>query len=359
MKKIIVFTFAFFLVFGITVNSNAQSNENFPVMTAKAYSMGGAFTGVADDVGAVLFNPAGLTQSGILGFQGNFGVGDVNQFSAYTTLAELLNKEDLNDKDYDNINTKFDKLMDSSVGMQAFAGANLKSVALSGNLKSNYKITEKNGDRLLKNNNDISAIISYGSKLVSPPIEVASLAYGFNIKMTQHNYNEYSYDKINTEAKKVVDADGNSIDLDFGVLAKVTDVFKVGAQIENLYSSGYDLEEDSGSIYQNDLKSKRNMRVGASFELPVVGTTLAADLENIGPLSESDEMIYHLGIQQNLFINLISLRAGTYGPEINGEDSIYTAGLGLNLTKLHLDAAVGTDKSGDNLSGMISGRFKF
>ena len=101
------------------------------------------------------------------------------------------------------------------------------------------------------------------------------------------------------------------------------------------------------------------MRVGASFELPVFGTTLAADLENIGPLSESDEMIYHLGIQQNLFINLISLRAGTYGPEINGEDSIYTAGLGLNLTKLHLDAAVGTDKSGDNLSGMISGRFKF
>ena len=361
MKRILVLTFALFLILGLTVNTNAQSNEQLSVMTAKAYSMGGAFTGVADDVGAVLFNPAGLTQSGVVGFQGNAGVSDVDQINNYTKLAELLDKENLDSDDVRDIKDNFDKLMDSSVGMQAFAGGNLKSVALSANVKSNFTIKEgtTTKEKVLENNNDISAIISYGSKLASPPGDLASLAYGFNIKMTQHNYNKYDYDIIKKETINEITAQGNSIDLDFGVLAKMTDVLKVGAQIENLYSSGYDLETDSGKIYKEGLKSKRNMSVGASFEIPVVGTTLAADLENIGPISESDEMIYHFGVQQNLFLNLISLRAGTYGPEINGENSIYTAGIGLNLTKLHLDAAVGTDESGNNMSGMISGRFKF
>jgi len=358
MKKILIFTFALFLVFGMTFNSSAQSNEELSVMTAKAFSMGGAFTGVADDVGAVLFNPAGLTQSGVVGLQGSAGVSDLDQINKYFELADLLNKKGLVEKDYDDIENKFNTLKDSSVGMQAFAGANLKSVALSGNLKSNYFITEDSGNKILENESDISAIISYGSKLASPPIDVASLAYGFNIKMTQHNYIEYSYDESELEATKETDASGNSIDLDFGVLAKMTDVVKVGAQIENLYSSGYDLEEN-GEVIIGDIMPKRNMRIGASFEIPVIGTTLAADLENIGPISESEEMIYRLGVQQNLFLNLISVRAGTYGPEINGDDSTYTAGIGLNLTKLHLDAAVGTDKSGENMSGMISGRFKF
>ena len=359
MKKIVVVAISFLLIFGITINSSAQNTEEMSVMTAKAYSMGGAFTGVADDVSAVLFNPAGLTQSGVVGFQGNAGISDIDTFSNYRTLADLLDKENIKTEEIKEIEEKFSDLMNSSVNLQTFAGGNIKSVALSANLKSDFNISKQdNGDRILKNNNDISAIISYGSKLTSPPGEIGSLAYGFNIKMTQHNYNKYSYDEAKQKATTEIKAKGNSIDLDFGVLAKMTDSLKLGAQIENLYSSGYDLEED-GKIVKDDLSPKRNMRIGASFELPVVGTTLAADLENIGPISESEEMIYHLGVEQNLFLNLISVRAGTYGPEINGEDSIYTAGVGLNLTKLHLDVALGADKSGNNKSGMISGRFKF
>src|SRR6056297_863455 len=115
MKKILIFTFALFLVFGITFNSNAQNNEDIPVMTAKAFSMGGAFTGVADDVGAVLFNPAGLTQSGIVGFQGNAGVSGVDQFNNYTKLAELLNEEDIDSNDAIEIKDKFNELENSTV----------------------------------------------------------------------------------------------------------------------------------------------------------------------------------------------------------------------------------------------------
>lgn len=374
MKKILVLTFALFLVLGLTVNTSAQSNEGLSVMTAKAYSMGGAFTGVADDVGAVLFNPAGLTQSGIVGFQANAGVSNINtgELGEVIDFAGKVSGE-LSFDDATSLEESFPT--NTSLNAQAFAGANLKSVALSGNIRSAYDIYDDSGDKVLENNNDISAIISYGTKLASPPVEVASLAYGFNIKMTQHNYNEYRLDE---EKLTQIDADGNSIDLDFGVLAKVTDIFKVGAQIENIYSSGYDLEgeeilssydpkagewnEEEPNDYSDTGKEvKRNLRVGASVELPVVGTTVAADLENITPLSQTEGTVYHLGLQQNLFLNLISVRAGTYGPfdDINGKDAVYTAGLGINLTKLHLDAAIGTDKTADNLNGMISGRFKF
>ncbi|MGM0438121.1 MAG: hypothetical protein ACQEQD_07590 [Bacillota bacterium] len=372
MKKILVFTFALFLVLGLTIDTNAESYDQLPVMTAKAYSMGGAFTGVADDVGAVLFNPAGLTQSGIVGFQANAGVSDINtgELGEVVDFANEVSGE-LSFEDVTSLEESFPA--NTSLNAQAFAGANLKSVALSGNIRSSYDIYDDSGDKVLENNNDISAIISYGAKLASPPVEVASLAYGFNIKMTQHNYNEY---RLNGDKLTQTEAKGNSIDLDFGVLAKVTDIFKVGAQIENIYSSGYDLEgeeilssydpgagewneEESNDYSDTGKEVKRNLRVGASVEVPIIGTTVAADLENITALSQTEGVIYHLGLQQNLFFNLISVRAGTYGPEINGEDSTYTAGIGLNLTKLHLDAAVGSDKSGDNMSGMISGRFKF
>ena len=374
MKKIFILTFALFLVIGLTINSSAQSNYQLPGMTAKAYSMGGAFTGVADDVGAVLFNPAGLTQSGIVGFQSNIGVSNI-ETSELSNVIDFANKIS-SDIDYENTDKLAESFPDNiSLNAQAFAGANLKSVALSANMNSSFDSYKENGNNTLENNNDISAIISYGAKLASPPGEIASLAYGFNIKMTQHNYNEYDFDGSDIMQ---IDAEGNSIDLDFGVLAKVTDIFKVGAQIENLYSSGYDLEGnktlssydpaagewneiETKSYNKTDAEIKRNLRVGASVEVPIVGTTVAADLENITSLSQTEGTVYHLGLQQNLILNLISVRAGTYGPfdDINGDNTMYTAGLGINLTKLHLDAAIGADKTVDNLSGMISGRFKF
>jgi len=190
MKKLLVFTFALFLVFGLTLNSSAQNNEGLSVMTAKAFSMGGAFTGVADDVGAVLFNPAGLTQSGIVGLQGNGGVSDIDTKSL-NQVRDFASKVsgDINFTDGDELKNSFPE--STSLSMQGFGGANLKSVALSGKVKSTYDIYTDNGENVFDNHNDISGIISYGAKLASPPGEIASLAYGFNIKMTQHNYNQY------------------------------------------------------------------------------------------------------------------------------------------------------------------------
>src|SRR6056297_1774730 len=139
MKKVFIVTFALFLIVGMTFNSNAQSNEELYVMTAKAFSMGGAFNGVADDVRAVLFNPAGLTQSGIVGLQGNGGLSDIDTKSL-NQVRDFASKVsgDINFTDGDELKNSFPE--STSLSMQGFGGANLKSVALSGKVKSTYDI---------------------------------------------------------------------------------------------------------------------------------------------------------------------------------------------------------------------------
>lgn len=377
MKKTLIFTIALVLVFGISSLGYTKNVEDLDVMTAKSYSMGGAFTGVADDVSAVLFNPAGLVESGFIGLQTSVGVNDLE----LDKLKELRNyiddiSGDISDKgSYQNLLDQMPE--DTSFNFHGFAGANLKSVALSGNLSSSFETTGTDDIQIIENNTDITGTITFAQKLSSPPMDLGSLAYGFNIDMTQHRYNQY---KFKSSDKELIDvtADGNSIGIDLGAMAKITDVFTVGAQLENIYATDYTLEGDKVTNTYNVVddiweetsedfsgesrKSARNMRVGASLKVPVLGTTLAADLENLPPLSEDEDMFYHIGLEQNLILNLLSLRAGTYGlfDDVNGKDSAYTVGLGLNLTKFHLDLAVGSnDKFDDNMTGIISGRFKF
>ena len=377
MKKIIVFSLAIVMTFTLANFVHANNDKHLERMTARSYGLGGAFTGLADDVSAVLFNPAGLAQSGIVGFQVSGGISDLKRddFEKLSDFAELLASDD---KNYDDLVNA--TIPETSVNLQGFAGANLKSIALSGNINTNIRSLGESSDyKGTINEQDITGIVTFASNIVSPPQGVGALSYGFNLKMTQHTNSEY---KINLTDREKVEkkTTGNSIAVDGGVLAKLTDIFSVGAQIENLYATDYKMEGTKvTSVYDvgteewienepEDIASnqsyrpERNMRVGAALEVPLVGIKVSADLENISIISENDNTIYHLGVQKDLMLGLFSIRAGTYGPMDDGFNSVnskYTAGVSANLTKIHIDAAVGSDRDGENITGILSGRIKF
>jgi len=189
--------------------------------------------------------------------------------------------------------------------------------------------------------------------------------------MMKTDYNKYFLD-ISTLPGETseISASGNGFGLDAGVMARVSDVLKVGAEIRNLWAAdytitgeekefAYDVVNDEWDLqdtidYEKKIHPESSLRVGASLNVPVINTLIAADIDNF---AGEGEQIFHLGMEKNLLWNGISLRAGTYN---QGDDTIYTAGMGLNLAAFHLDMALGADSKFENsVGGMISFKTKF
>ncbi|MDI3280464.1 MAG: hypothetical protein QJR13_03760, partial [Bacillota bacterium] len=147
--------------------------------------------------------------------------------------------------------------------------------------------------------------------------------------------------------------------LDLGVQAKLTDLLVVGLKVQDLVSQasgttktstetidayGNRTTTESTQDWRPDLSPK--LRAGVAFR-PPTGTTLAADLEQDGTL--------HLGAEQNLLWNALSLRAGAIlAPNQLTE---YRAGLGFNLWALHLDVAAGAVGKGASAMLGLSAKF--
>ncbi len=376
MRKVISLAVIMILVFGFSIAVNAQG------YTAKSLGMGNAFTAVADDVSAVFYNPAGLTQSGFVGLQGSAGVTapGMGKFQDVFKLAEDIEKFEGNQDD-------FYKLMGSipeNLGASAmgFGGANFKAIGLSGNVNTDFRSWKEDNETGVENEMLMEGGLTIGQELISPPMGAGTISYGANLRMGQMQKNEYVIEEENNNIfKNVVSASDRGYGVDAGVLAKLTDIVTVGAQVRNIVATEYtpegteeryeyDIEDENwGDPTEEDYTADsyqpmRNLRAGAAVQIPIIGTTIAADLDNLPPLTAGDkEMAYHLGVEQNLFFNALSLRGGAYGDFADleeGENRTYTAGIGFNLVKFHVDAAVASqDMFEDDITAVLSGRFKF
>jgi hypothetical protein len=338
--------------------------------SARSFGMGGAFTGLADDVSAVLYNPAGINQSGVVGFKASGGLStiDYNKFIKALGIADHMADGSLT---VEELLKEFPQ--SANIKANAFGGANLKSLALTLNSENNLDLTKNESSASVINDTVSEGALTLGNTVLSPPMDIGSLSYGVNLKMINIARNQYSVDSAQKTVTKV---DGSSYGLDVGVLAKVTDILTIGAQVDNLWVDDYKLkgtkeiygfdgsdwgQTSSDSLNQQGDKLKRTMRVGASVQVPVVALTLAADVENFPLLTEGDQkMVYHYGIEKNILFNGISFRAGTYTQPEQNKDRFYTFGLGVNLLQAHINLGLGSDDGfKDSFNGVVSGNIKF
>ncbi len=379
MKKLMVTGLVFLLLSGSVGIAGASD------MTAKAYGMGGAFTGIADDLTSVLYNPAGLSQSGFLGLQINFGMATPS-YSDFEKLMEIpdymANYEDYTDEE---LQDKFPE--DLHIDGQALVGANLKSFGVALNLDNSFEVDSEGTSVWMKNNATTETMVSFGKKLNSPPLNLGAFSYGFNLKMLRTDYGGYEVDTPSDAEilggsypwTATTTAQGSGFGLDVGVLAKVSDRVTLGAQVRNLWAEDYTISgKKEISEYQPSpdldnmswvempdedftatVSPARVMRVGASFEVPVINATLAADIDNFPLLTNNGEdMVYHLGLEKNLLFNGLSLRAGTFSQQEGSQ--VYTLGVGFNLYKFHVDMAAASDDGfEDNMSTVMSANMKF
>ena len=361
MKKLVcVFLLMFLLGVSVTAGAVEEFNVSEVELNAKAFGMGGAYTGVADDISSIIYNPAGISQSGALGAYGNIGfmVPNLNKIKKLSGLPEYLN-DFTAESASDILNTIPE---DMSLKSQFFFGGNIKSLGAGLNIYDNVA-TNKSGDTASMSNRITSeGMVSFGKNLTSPFLNIGALSYGVNLKMLKSKNNSYHLVDTSSPTPELtsISTKGSGFGMDAGLLLKLTDVIQVGMGIENIIASEYTMKgeektstydvvtEEWSTVTDSDytgatIKHSPKVRAGASLKLPVINATLAADVDNVFLWDDSEEMTTHLGLEKDLLFNGFSIRAGTFSKADSAP--MYTLGLGLNLLTMHVDAAVGFDES--------------
>lgn len=335
-------------------------------LTARSLGMGGAFTGLADDLSSLYYNPAGMVDSGLVGIQLDLGT----MASVSDELDEL---QDIPDKiNDDSISDAFSVIPDDVNFMgQGQLAANFKSFGVAYTNKAFAESYNQGSSASADLINLQEGVLSLGNELIGLPFGVGKLVYGLNCRLIKLEKESYEVSSA-TEFTKTETSD-DSFGVDVGLLMNMTDNFRLGLQIQNLIKPDFDLsgdEElshyngstwitDSESDYSEGMKLDRVGRIGASLRVPIIDLTLAADIDNLGFLSDTEvDEVYHFGIEKDIIFNGLSLRAGTFSQEDG--DNYLTCGLGLNLAALHLDIAAASDDRFDkSIAAVVSGRVKF
>ncbi len=367
MKKLAITLLVVTFIFTFSFNTSAND------ITAKAYGMGGAYTGLSNDATAMLYNPAGLSDSGFMGLQFEFGMGasDTSKINELLEDIEYFSDDfDVNSpQDIKDINDLFNNFPIINVNNEIFAGGNFSSFGVGFNIDNEFNTNKPSSDVINATNiTNTSGILSISRDLNTKYEDIIGMSYGVNIKTLRTDYIDVKLvnDGLNQQTASVVTAKGSGVGLDAGVLVNFTPKLKVGANFKNIVAPDYDLEGEKESYdYINDktdttaftksYSPEQSYRLGASLDVPVIDGTVVGDIENY---TSSGKTVVHVGVEKRLLFNGLSVRGGMYSP--SDEDPTFTLGMGLSLAAFHFDFALGSnDGFNDNLNGALSLNFQF
>ncbi|MGM0369080.1 MAG: hypothetical protein ACQEP9_01520 [Bacillota bacterium] len=356
--------FSFLIILGLILlaaNPVAAASKQ----GTKAYGMGGAFTAIADDASAVYWNPAGLTQSSLIGVQANAGSqlkpDDIQSILDFITDAQKLADETdpkkladgLSQLDVpDNVNITANGLVALNLGKFGVGGVVDNQFSFSGKQEPVGVDTDGDGKPdetkdipgATANNNAVGqGIVAYGNEFIDPPL-LGSLSWGVSGKFLYSRL-----DEVKIDAKDITSDNSGDI---LTIEDEVTDT-GVGADVGALMTISTPmieiLELKAGGTVKNIVSTldgsypslERTSTVGLGAELDllkVLTARLSADLE----MPENSENIQRIGAEGTL--GLFSLRTGAYGSDLAESDGrIITYGAGFNIPFMDLNLAGDTD----------------
>lgn len=251
---------------------------------ARPVAMGGSFTGLCDDINAIWYNPAGLTQ-----------IENIELFFTHIIWFENIYL------DFLMAAKRIKKIGTLAATLTYFDTGNIPGYDKDGNPTGDFKST------------DMGFVVSYGRKLSK------SLSLGTNLKILQ--------EKIENESTPTTPA------FDLACMYKLNDNLKLGAILQNI-GPGAKFKE-----VQDPLPAA--LRVGGSFKFK--NLLLASDI-NLGVYSKT---IFSIGGEYSLqnisdVLDKVSFRCGykTENTEWLGPLAGLSAGVGIKQKWISGDYAI-------------------
>lgn len=338
MKRLLIPLLLIAVLFGLSPFSAAASSY----FNARAYALGGAYTGIVDDYTAIYFNPAGLAHTGFIGVGLGAGGGITgDDIAPLTSYIRMFINDDINWQTILENLTEEDSLNGDYGG---FAGIRVGTLGFGVGMQGKGLMELDNGTARVDAENITTYNLAYAHRVLEPFANIGAISVGVNLKYLQGHRVQYSLDD-DWDAEQHLEHLESGFGADLGLMFKLSDIINLGVKVENIYNSAEWADEAFPMRYN----------VGAGIILPFVGTMASVD---IGNRPNDTGTIMRAGLEQSLFFNLISLRGGLV---LDGSvDRMYTGGLGISLGPVKADLAVGTpDFSLSSISAVLGIRANF
>lgn len=367
IKKLGFLIIVLSLVLVISIEIEAKNSDIKPLMSAEVlarpYGMGGSFTAVSDDASALIFNPAGLYQSGRLGFLASGGLVADDVFQ-YGELAESIDKFSVDaESPIEFLQSLPDEM---NLTGQGFLGFKLGFAGAGGNFQARIKGGKDDSGARYDYQLHQDGGVGLSGNIFTIPADVGIASYGVNIRYQRLTRGEYELGINGVDSfQREWQATASGLAVDGGLLLQMTPMIRLGVMIENLWAADLTLasnekvyvyngnerwELDEEINRQEEYSPARSSRIGVSVRVPVIGTTLAADIDNFPVLTEdkAGDPILYLGFENDMLFRLVTIRGGTYR-ESDGE-RVLTAGFGLNFAGSSIDLGAGFAPGGNRSS---------
>lgn len=323
---------------------------------ARAYGMGGAYTGVATDISALIYNPAGLTHHV---FEASLGLGSSDLSGIAALSAIVQDPSSLVEGEVEPGALNLSLLSGASVGPFALGLATDGAVEISSSCGAGVELCAS-GELMMQ------IIGGAGFNVASLPVNLAGLQVGASLKLLEGRRFEFAQMEPSGATFDTVTRawEGEGFSATVGATVKISEIITVGVAAQDVISSvkwsgteqtrtypvggGDPVSENEVELAGEVTKLDPVLRVGASLRPPILGLTLAADVATDGTL--------RYGAEKTLLLGLFAVRAGQI---VKPGSTTTTVGLGVNLGPIHLDAAAGTSGGFSNLGVHVGGSVRF
>ncbi|NBT58723.1 hypothetical protein EBT16_08070, partial [bacterium] len=333
--------------------------------SVRSLGMGGAFFGLSDDEYALFSNPAGLS----LRRTGSELMARINGQVSSDAISGLKDFTSLSGSGIQRTLNRLEKYQ----GQPLYGNAGILPYYVSKNLavglliidtKSNFNISKASSEITVANStevadltviNDSGIVVGYAQSVAVPELHLGGNLKGLFRAGGRKSYSaaEYIKDQLIDFDPKQLGGNGIGIDLDLGATYEIKNLpfglfSRASFVFSNLLASDFNISRNYGAVP----KLVRTVNLGwyTVFDGFAFVDNLHAlvDISNISIGGENNSELgsrtgpflkkLHLGVE--LPIGLFSLRAGL-------NQGYLTAGFGLNLNGIRLDAATYGEENGE------------
>ncbi len=351
MKKTLILNFIFILI--LSTSTYAQ------LLGARYAGMGGTGIAVCDDIGAAVYNPAGLMRSSVKFGELKFGAG-----VAQTGMADLVSAISKASDPATFFSDNYSKKIEADGSFGVLIGGQISKIGLSlipsGHIYANKPENQIAGS--IGANVDNTIALTVGTTFKTEAFPLGPIDIGGNIKSITRAGGAGTA-ALSTSINTV--SVGTGIGFDLGARADINAVafpLTGGIVIKNFLQSINSRDKTVTATYNPDgsLASKIEtpeittsyadpliIGLGVSSKVPVLGLLLAGDIETAGKTDRSPAYTnMHIGVEYPVLAGVIPLRAGI----ISGTNISYTTlGTGLHFgTNFDLAYAIDNKNNKNN-----------